>query len=60
MTLIISFFFLKAGLTLHDASSENVKGTAEAFSFIQEQPFGKWLLGAVAIGMVCYGIFMFS
>tara|TARA_R110000744_G_scaffold676_3_gene2582 strand:- start:434 stop:574 length:141 start_codon:yes stop_codon:yes gene_type:complete len=37
-----------------------VKGTAEAFSFIQEQPFGKWLLGAVAIGMVCYGIFMFS
>lgn len=60
VTTIISFFFLKAGLTLHDASSENVKGTAEAFSFIQEQPFGKWLLGAVAIGMVCYGIFMFS
>jgi uncharacterized membrane protein YidH (DUF202 family) len=60
VTTIISYFFLTAGLTLNGASSNNVKGTAEAFSFIQEQSFGQWLLGAVAIGMVCYGLFMFS
>ncbi|WP_339627385.1 DUF1206 domain-containing protein [uncultured Maribacter sp.] len=60
VTTIISYFFLTAGLTINGASSNNVKGTAEAFSFIHEQPFGKWLLGIVAFGMVCYGIFMFS
>ena len=60
VTTIISYFFLTAGLTLNGASSNNVKGTAEAFSFIQEQSFGQWLLGAVAIGMVSYGLFMFS
>lgn len=60
VTIIISYFFITTGLTLNGASSNNVKGTAEAFSFIQEQAFGKWLLGTVAIGMVCYGIFMFT
>ncbi|WP_339653857.1 hypothetical protein [uncultured Maribacter sp.] len=38
VTTIISYFFLSAGLTLNKAtsSSNNIKGTAEAFSFIQE------------------------
>jgi len=57
---IIAYFFLTAGFNLHGTTSQNMKGTAEAFSFIQQQAYGKWLLGIVAIGMVCYGLFMFS
>jgi len=57
---IIAYFFLTAGFNLQGNTSQSMKGTAEAFSFIQNQAYGKWLLGLVAIGMVCYGLFMFS
>jgi len=59
VTSIISYFFLSTGIDLN-ASSKQVKGTAEAFSFIQDQAYGKYLLGFVAAGLVCYGLFMFS
>ncbi len=60
VTSIIAYFFLTAGFNLGGNSSNEVKGTAEAFSFIQEQAYGKWLLGLVAAGLVCYGIYMFT
>lgn len=56
---IIAYFFLKGGLSLGTSSSEMI-GTAEAFSFIQENTSGPWLLGIVAAGLICYGIFMFA
>ncbi|TDT45390.1 uncharacterized protein DUF1206 [Maribacter spongiicola] len=60
VTSIISYFFITAGKNLQGIRSQELKGTSEAFSFIQEQIYGKWLLGIVAIGLVCYGLFMFS
>ncbi|MDO1511178.1 DUF1206 domain-containing protein [Maribacter confluentis] len=60
VTLIIAYFFLAAGFNLRGNSSNTVKGTAQAFSFIQEQVYGHWLLGTIAIGLICYGLYMFT
>ncbi|WP_419211667.1 DUF1206 domain-containing protein [Maribacter sp. X9] len=60
VTSIIAYFFLTAGFNLGGNTSNEMKGTAAAFSFIQEQAYGKWLLGLVAAGLVCYGIYMFT
>lgn len=60
VTTIIAYFFLAAGFNLNGNTSNNMKGTAEAFSFIQEQVYGQWLFGTVAIGLICYGIYMFT
>ena len=57
---IVSYIFITAGINLKGATSQKMKGTSEAFSFIQNQVYGKWLLGIVALGLVCYGLFMFS
>ena len=32
-------------------------GIAGALQGLQQQPHGSWLLGAVAIGLICYGLF---
>lgn len=60
VTSIIAYFFLTAGFNLAGNTSNGMKGSTEAFSFIQEQAYGKWLLGMVAAGLVCYGIYMFT
>ena len=60
VTGIVSYFFLKAGFGIGGTGSEDMKGTSEAFSFIQQNSSGPWLLGAVAAGLVCYGIYMFT
>lgn len=60
LTGIIAYFFLKAGFGIGGTGSEEVKGTSEAFSFIQQNSSGPWLLGLVAAGLVCYGIYMFT
>ncbi len=60
VTSIIAYFFITAGFNLGGNPSNEMKGTAAAFSFIQEQAFGKWLLGLVAAGLVSYGIYMFT
>ncbi|MDT7829767.1 DUF1206 domain-containing protein [Pricia sp. S334] len=52
---IVSYFFFRAA---DGAGSEDVKGTAEAFSFLQESS-GPWLMGLVALGLICYGAYMF-
>ena len=59
MTCIISYFFLKAGFSF-SGGSESMKGTEEAFSFLQDNSSGPWLMGLVAAGLVCYGIYMFA
>ncbi|MBG48337.1 MAG: hypothetical protein CML05_08630 [Pseudozobellia sp.] len=60
LTSIVAYFFLKAGLSYSGASSEEMKGTGEAFSFLQETTSGPWLMGTVAAGLICYGIYMFT
>lgn len=53
---IIGYFFLQAALQ-HDPSE--VDGSSGAFSFIQQSSYGPWLMALVAIGLICYGVFMF-
>jgi hypothetical protein len=53
--LIIGYFFLRAAF--HHNANEAI-GTKEAFSFL-ENTFGSLLMGAVAAGLVGYGVFMF-
>ncbi|MEJ8756658.1 DUF1206 domain-containing protein [Pontibacter sp. H259] len=54
--IIIGYLFLKAAL----ASNPNkAGGSGSAFSFLENSSYGSYLLGAVALGLLCYGIFMF-
>jgi len=53
---VIGYFFLQAAL---QSNPNQVKGTKGAFQFISDMAAGPWLLGIVAIGLACYGVFMF-
>lgn len=37
---------------------EEATGLDGALKSLREQPFGTWILGAVALGLICYGVFM--
>ncbi|PSN14840.1 hypothetical protein C7293_09905 [filamentous cyanobacterium CCT1] len=53
VAVIIGYFFIQAART-YDASQA---GTTEgALQTLQRQPFGAWLMGIVALGLVAYGI----
>jgi hypothetical protein len=54
--LIIGWLFGKAAL--HSKSSE-AGDTSDAFRFLAEGSYGSYLLGAVGVGLICYGIFNF-
>ncbi|MFS4468982.1 DUF1206 domain-containing protein [Maribacter sp. 2210JD10-5] len=54
---IISYFFLRAASTA--GSLQSASGTQEAFDFLGQNSEGPWLVGIVALGLICYGIFMF-
>jgi hypothetical protein len=53
---IIGFLFLKAAMS---ANAQEAGGSNSAFQFIEDTSYGSILLGATAIGFLCYGIFMF-
>ena len=42
----------------YDARSDDVRGLGGALATLAQQPFGPWLLGIVASGLVVYGAFM--
>jgi hypothetical protein len=42
----------------YDARSDQVRGLGGALATLAQQPFGPWLLGIVASGLVVYGTFM--
>ena len=52
---IIGFLFMKAAI---QANASQAGGTEGAFSFIQSSSYGSWLLGIIAIGLACYGVYM--
>lgn len=52
---IVSYFFFTAADT---ATSSNIKGTSDAFSFLRQNSEGPWLMVAVALGLMCYGLYM--
>ncbi|MER2998291.1 DUF1206 domain-containing protein [Pontibacter populi] len=54
--LIIAYMFLKAAL---NSNSQEAGGSGSAFQFIENSSYGSYMLGAVAIGLIFYGVFMF-
>lgn len=53
---VIGYLFLKAAL---QSDSQEAGGSSSAFAFLEQSSYGSFILGAVAIGLICYGIFMF-
>lgn len=51
---IIGAFMVGAGLSADPASARGVGG---ALSAVRGQPYGRWLLAAVALGLVAYGVY---
>ena len=55
--LVIGWFLVQAGLH-HDAGQ--VQGFGGAFIFLLGQPFGRVLLGVIALGFVALGLHSFA
>lgn len=51
---IIGFFLIQAA---RQSKSNQVRGLNGALDSLAQQPYGPWLLGAVAIGLIAYGIY---
>jgi hypothetical protein len=54
--LLVAWLFIKAAI---DANAKEAGDTSKAFSFLSEASYGTYLLGAIAFGLLCYGIFSF-
>ncbi len=52
---IIGGFLIQAAL---QSNADKVQGLGGALQALARQPFGPWLLGIVAAGLIAYGIFM--
>jgi hypothetical protein len=52
--IMIGIFVVKAGL---EYDSAEAKGFGGALAALRQQPYGPWLLGAVAIGLIAYGVY---
>ena len=53
--IIIGFFLIQAG---RHSNPNEVRGLDGALQALAEQPYGPWLLGIVALGLVAYGVHM--
>jgi hypothetical protein len=54
--LIIGYFVVRAGI---ESDASQVKSSQGVFSFLEQLSYGQWILLAVAIGVVAYGVFQF-
>jgi len=54
--IVIGYMFLQAAL--HSNANE-AGGSSSAFAFLENASYGSYILGAVALGLICYGVFMF-
>jgi Domain of Unknown Function (DUF1206) len=54
--LTIGTFFVRAAV---DANAREAKGVGEALSTLSRQPEGELLLGAVALGLIAYAVYLF-
>lgn len=53
--LIIGWFLIQAPL---QAQAQEARGLGGALETLAQQPYGPWLLGIVALGLIAYGIHM--
>jgi uncharacterized protein DUF1206 len=51
---LISWFFFKAAV---DYNAEKARGLDGALRKLAAQPYGSWILGVVAAGLFCFGLF---
>ena len=54
---IVSYFFIN---TFISGNSGEFKGTSEALSLIKENTSSPWLFVLITVGLICYGIYMFT
>ena len=54
--LVIAYLFIRAAV--HSSASE-AGNTGKAFQFVENSPYGSYLLGALGLGLIAYGIFNF-
>ncbi|WP_417307795.1 DUF1206 domain-containing protein [Devosia sp.] len=52
--MIVGGFVLFAAITV---SPENAGGTREALAYVYDLPFGRWLYGIAALGLISFGIY---
>jgi hypothetical protein len=52
---VIGGFLVQAALQYNPDKAQGIGGALQALA---QQPFGPWLLGGVAIGLVAYGVYM--
>lgn len=55
--LVIGWFLIQAGL---NHAPSKATGFGGAFLFLLAQPYGRWLLGAVALGFIALGMHSFA
>lgn len=53
--LLVGLLIIIATVTAHPEQSTGLDGSLKA---LREQPFGVYLLAAVGVGLICYGIYM--
>ncbi|MGP1387751.1 MAG: DUF1206 domain-containing protein [Thainema sp.] len=53
--LIIGGFFIQAAIR---ANPNEARGLGGALRTLEQQPYGPWLLGLVALGFIAYGIYL--
>jgi hypothetical protein len=53
---VVGAFLAAAGW---DANPHEAKGLGQALRYLHHRPYGPWLLGAVALGLVAYGAYEF-
>ena len=51
---IIGLFLIQAA---KQSDASQAKGFGEALASLEQQPFGPWVLGLVALGLIAYGIY---
>lgn len=52
--VVIGFFFIQAA---RQSNPNQAKGLGGALESLAQQPYGSWVLGIVAIGLIAYGIY---
>jgi len=52
--VVIGFFFIQAARQSNPSQAKGLRGALEA---LEQQPYGAWVLGVVAIGLISYGIY---
>lgn len=54
--LVIAWLIFKSAI---HSNSQEAGGTGNAFRWVESSPLGSYLLGALALGLICYGVFNF-